>query len=121
MPEQEAKRGDKWSLTELGEFTQVAVRGTSKGKGFQGGVKRHNFSVARRTHGTKEPRHGATGACAAPARTKPGLKMPGHMGNERVTTHKRKVVKIDTANQVVAIKGSVPGAINSTVYLTIEN
>ncbi len=120
-PEKEFKKGDKVTLADLGEITTVTIVGTSKGKGFQGGVKRHNFRTARHTHGTKEGRHGSTGACVHPGRTKKGLKMPGHMGNAQVTTHRRKIIKIDTDKNVVAIKGSVPGAINSKVVLKIES
>ncbi|MCT4592169.1 MAG: 50S ribosomal protein L3 [Candidatus Gracilibacteria bacterium] len=117
LPEKELKVGDQWTLADLGEISEVTVVGVSKGRGFQGGVKRHNFGTARKTHGTKEARHGSTGACTAPGRTKKGLKMAGHMGVDQVTIHNRKVVKIDTENNVIAIKGPVPGSINSQVIL----
>lgn len=109
-----------WTVADLGEVQNVIVVGTSKGKGFQGQVKRHNFNTARTTHGTKEARHGSTGTCK-PSRTKPGLKMAGRMGNEQVTLHKKQVIKLDIKNNVIAIKGSVPGAINSTIILKKES
>ncbi len=120
LPEQELNKGDIWSIKNLGEIKEINITGTSKGKGYQGPVKRYNFSVARRTHGTKEPRHGSTGACASPGRTKKGLKMAGHMGNVQVTVNNRKVIEIDNENNIIAIKGAVPGAINSTVFLKIK-
>ena len=120
LPEKEIKKGDKWTLADLGEVKTVKITGVSKGRGFQGGVKRHNFRTARHTHGTKEGRHGSTGACASPARTKKGMKMAGHMGTDTCTVQNRKVVDIDVENNVIAIKGSVPGAINSKVFLRIK-
>ena len=117
LPEGEAKKGDVWTLANLGEIDSIDVMGISKGKGFQGGVKRHNFKTIRHTHGTKYGRHGSTGACASPARTKKGMKMSGHMGVDQCTTHNRKVIKIDVENNVIAVKGSVPGAVNSKVFL----
>lgn len=119
-PDKEVKAGDKWTLADLGEdVVTVHVVGVSKGKGFQGGVKRHNFNTIRGSHGTKYARHGSTG-CRKPKRTKIGTKMPGHMGNEQVTVRRCKVVKIDLKNNVIAIKGAVPGAINGKVFLKLD-
>ncbi len=111
------KKGDeiKADLFEDGE--KVTVTSVSKGKGFQGQVRRYNFKVARITHGTKDARHGSTGACAMPGRTKPGLKMAGRMGTDQVTLHDRIVVKVDVSRNLIAIKGPIPGAKNSIVYL----
>ena len=113
----EEKRGDTVTVDIFEDGEKVTVVGTSKGKGFQGPVKRHNFRVARRTHGTKEPRHGSTGACAMPGRTKPGLKMAGRMGNAKVTLRDRHIIKVDAERNLIAVKGPVPGAINSFVLL----
>ena len=121
LPESAMKKGEKVSLESFQDCKTFTIVGTSKGKGFQGGVKRHNFRTARHTHGTKEGRHGSTGAATAPGRTKPGLKMPGHMGCDRITLKKRQVVNIDPKNHVVAIKGPVAGAIGSTVFLLKED
>jgi len=114
------QKGQKWNIKDLGEIKTLTITGISKGKGFQGGVKRHNFRTARKTHGTKEPRHGSTGACASPGRTKKGLKMAGHMGSEQVTLRGRKVVKVDEERNVIAIKGAVPGSIGSVLFLKKE-
>lgn len=120
LPKKEVKKGDVWSLADLGEVQTLTVVGTSKGKGFQGNVKRHKFRTIRHTHGTKYGRHGSTGARAMPGRTKKGLKMPGHMGMDQITIHNVKVVKIDTERHVIALRGAVPGAVNGKVLLKIE-
>lgn len=99
------------------EGEEVTVTGTSKGHGFAGRVERHNFRVIRKTHGTKYARHGSTGANTMPGRTKPGIKMAGRMGNDKVTTHNRQIIKIDVKRQLIAIKGPVPGAKNGIVIL----
>lgn len=113
----EGKKGDEIKVDVFKEGDEVYVTGTSKGKGFQGPVRRHNFKVARLTHGTKEPRHGSTGACAMPGRTKPGLKMAGHMGSEKVTLRGRKIIKIDPKKNLIAVQGPIPGAKDSIVVL----
>lgn len=113
----EYKKGDKVDIGSFKDIKAVTITSVSKGKGFQGPVKRHNFAIARETHGTKEPRHGSTGACAMPGRTKKGQKMAGRMGNDQVTLRNRKVIIVDEVKNVIAIKGPVPGAINTYVYL----
>ncbi len=114
---EELKKGDtiKTDIFENGEA--VTIVSTSKGKGFAGQVRRHNFRVARKTHGTKEARHGSTGACAMPGRSKPGIKMAGRMGNNRVTLRNRTIVNVDTNKNIIAVKGPVPGAKNAYVLL----
>ncbi len=89
----------------------VDVSGTSKGKGFQGTVKRHNNSRLKETHGTGPVhRHaGSMGACSSPSRIFKGKGMPGQMGNEKVTVQNLEVVKIDAENNLIALKGAVPG------------
>lgn len=89
----------------------VDVSGTSKGKGFQGTIKRHNFSRLKETHGTGPVgRHaGSMGACSSPSRIFKGKGMPGHMGNEKVTVQNLEVVKVDAENNLIALKGAIPG------------
>ena len=88
----------------------VDVIGTSKGKGFQGVMKRHGFHGGRKTHGSKFHREpGSTGNSATPSKTFKGRKMPGHMGNERVTVQNLRVVKVDVEKKVLLVNGSVPG------------
>lgn len=113
----EVKKGDELSVGIFEKSEKVTVVATSKGKGFQGNVKRHNFSVIRLTHGTKYPRHGSTGACAMPGRTKPGLKMPGRMGSDKITLRNRSIVRVDTERSLIAIKGPVPGSKNSLILI----
>ncbi len=89
----------------------VDVCGTSKGKGFAGTVKRYGNARLKETHGTGPVhRHaGSMGACSDPSRIYKGKKMPGHMGNERVTVQNLEIVKIDVENNLIAIKGAIPG------------
>ena len=97
---------DTFSVGEL-----VDVTGTSKGRGFQGGVKRHHFRGGPKTHGQSD-RHrapGSIGASATPGRVFKGFKMAGHMGHERVTIQNLKVLRVDTERNLLMIEGSVPG------------
>ena len=89
----------------------VDVSGTSKGKGFQGTIKRHNNSRLKETHGSGPVhRHaGSMGACSSPSRIFKGKGMPGQMGNEKVTVQNLEVVKIDAENNLNALKGAIPG------------
>lgn len=89
----------------------VDVSGTSKGKGFAGSIKRHNFSKLKETHGTGPVhRHaGSMGACSSPSRIFKGKGMPGHMGAETVTVQNLEIVKVDAENNLIALKGAVPG------------
>jgi large subunit ribosomal protein L3 len=99
------------SVSDFKEGDKVKVRGTSKGKGFAGGMKRHNFSGAPATHGTKKTHRtiGSIGS-AFPQRVIKGRKMPGRMGADRVTVKNLKVVKINPENSTIALCGAVPGA-----------
>lgn len=91
---------------------KVDVIGISKGKGFTGVIKRHNFRRPNQSHGTHEAfRHGGSiGQHSYPARTWPGMKMPGRMGGDRVTTKNLTIVKIDAERRLMLIRGAVPGA-----------
>lgn len=87
------------------------VSGTSKGKGFQGAIKRHNQHRLKETHGTG-PVHrqaGSMGACSSPSRIYKGKGMAGHMGAEKVTVQNLEIVKVDAENDLIAIKGAIPG------------
>lgn len=96
----------------------VDVCGTSKGKGYQGAMKRHGFAGGPGSHGSKFHRAlGSTGMCSFPGRNFPGGKKAGQMGNEKVTVENLKVVKVDADKQVILVQGSIPGAKNGLVYV----
>ncbi len=115
--------GQKLDLSTFQEVKAVDVTAISKGRGFQGAMKRHNFSGQRATHGVKKVhRHmGGTGQNTTPARVRKGRKMPGQMGNERVTTRNIKVVRVDTENNLLLIYGGVPGPRNGLVMIRPTN
>jgi large subunit ribosomal protein L3 len=103
--------GQKLELSMLDNVEKVDVTGTSIGKGFQGTVKRHNFSRGPMAHGSKNHREpGSIGAGTTPSRVIKGKRMAGNMGNERVTITKLSLVKVDADNSLILIKGSVPGS-----------
>jgi len=102
--------GQEIELSVLDNIEKVDVTGTSIGKGFQGTVKRWNFSRGPMGHGSKNHREpGSIGAGTTPGRVIKGKHMAGNMGNERVTITKLKLVKVDSENSLVLIKGAVPG------------
>ncbi len=90
---------------------KVDVIGTSKGKGTAGAIKRWNFSRLKESHGTgPNARHaGSLGACSDPSRVFKGKKLAGHLGSERVTIQNQEIVKVDVENNLIAIKGAIPG------------
>ena len=97
----------------------IDVIGTSKGKGFAGAIKRHNQHRLKETHGTG-PVHrqaGSMGACSSPSRIYKGKGMAGHMGAEQVTVQNLEIVKIDAENNLIAIKGAIPGPKGGIVYI----
>jgi large subunit ribosomal protein L3 len=97
----------------------VDVTGRSKGRGFQGGVKRHGFAGGPKTHGQSD-RHrapGSIGSSATPGRVFKGLRMAGHMGDDRVTIQNLKVLRVDTERNLILVEGSVPGHIKSLVLV----
>ena len=118
---QELKLGDVLSVADIfADVKFVDVIGTSKGKGFQGVVKRHGFAgVGGQTHGQHNRlRHpGSLGACAWPSRVFKGMRMAGHMGNERVKVFNLEVIKVMPENNLIVVKGSVPGAKGSYVIM----
>lgn len=102
--------GQQIELSVLDNVEKVDVSGTSIGKGFQGTVKRWNFSRGPMAHGSKNHREpGSIGAGTTPSRVIKGKRMAGNMGNEKVTVTKLKLVKVDSENSLILIKGSVPG------------
>ena len=102
--------GQKIDLSVLNEISKVDVSGKSVGKGFQGTVKRHNFSRGPMGHGSKNHREpGSIGAGTTPGRIYKGKRMAGNMGNEKVTVSKLSVVKIVSDKNLLLVKGSVPG------------
>jgi large subunit ribosomal protein L3 len=107
----------KADVFEAGET--VDVTGTSKGRGFQGGVKRHGFSGGPRTHGQSDRLRapGSIGSSATPGRVFKGLRMAGHMGNEKVTVQNLEVLRVDTERNLLLIKGSVPGPNNGLLII----
>jgi len=115
----EAAPGDQFKASVFSEDEYVDVAGTSKGKGFQGVIKRHGFGGGRATHGSMFHRApGSIGRSATPSRVFPGQKMPGRMGGERVTVKNLKVVKVDDENNLLYLRGAVPGSAGG--YLTIQ-
>ncbi len=121
MPEEEVNLGDTITVDILEEGSFVTVAGTSKGKGFQGVVKRHGFKgVNDATHGQhNRQRHpGSIGAASYPARVFKGMRMGGQMGNARVKVENLQVLKVMPEKNIVLVKGAVPGANNS--YVIIE-
>jgi len=99
---------------------KVDVRGISKGKGFQGGVKRHNFRTQDATHGNSLSHRapGSIGQCQTPGRVFKGKKMAGHMGSEKVSTQNIEVVRVDTDRNILLVRGPVPGARGGDVIVT---
>ncbi|MGN1105334.1 MAG: 50S ribosomal protein L3 [Huintestinicola sp.] len=102
---------------EVGDIVDVC--GTSKGKGFQGTIKRNNNARLKETHGTGPVhRHaGSMGACSSPSRIFKGKALPGHMGAEKVTVQNLEIVKVDAENNLIAVKGAIPGPKNGIVTI----
>lgn len=105
------KTGDAITVNDFAEVKSVHVSGVSKGKGFAGVMKRHNFKGGPGGHGSHAHREpGSIGQCATPSRVFKGKKLPGHMGSEKVTVRNLDIVKIDTEQNLLIVKGAVPGA-----------
>jgi large subunit ribosomal protein L3 len=113
------KAGDQVNVSVFAEGERVDVIGTSRGKGFQGVVKRHHFRGGRASHGSMFHRApGSIGASSFPSRVVKGMRMGGHMGHTRVTVRNLKVLKVDAENNLLLVEGAVPGGPNS--YVTIR-
>ena len=116
----EYKLGDTITVDLFSDASFVDVIGTSKGKGFQGVVKRHGFGgVGQTTHGQHNRLRapGSIGACSYPAKVFKGMRMAGHMGAERVTVQNLQIIKVMPENNVLVVKGSVPGAKGSILSI----
>ncbi len=113
------KSGDKVDVSLFKEGDKVDVTGVSKGKGFAGVVKRHHFAGGPKTHGqTDRERHpGAIGSTTSPGRVLKGMRMAGHMGDERVTVRHLEVFKADPARNLLLVKGAVPGNRNGLLLI----
>lgn len=112
--------GDVVKADAFSEGEAVDVTGTSKGKGYAGVIKRHGFSRLKMSHGTGPvARHGGSlGACSTPSRVYKGRKMAGHMGAVKSTVQNLAVVKVDAENNIIAIKGAIPGPKGGYVFIT---
>ncbi|EGR2319488.1 50S ribosomal protein L3 [Vibrio cholerae] len=111
--------GSELTVELFNEVKKVDVTGTSKGKGFQGAVKRWNFRTQDMTHGNSLSHRapGSIGQCQTPGRVFKGKKMAGHMGAERVTTQNLEIVRVDAERNLLLIKGAVPGATGGNVIV----
>ena len=115
--------GQNFTVDVFNDTVAVDVSGKSKGRGYAGAMKRHNFSGQRATHGVKKcHRHlGSTGCSAYPSRTPKGKRMPGHYGNANCTIRNQKVVVVDKENNLLVIRGAVPGPIGAFVVVKPTN
>jgi large subunit ribosomal protein L3 len=112
------KPGDQVSVSIFADGERVDIVGTSRGKGFQGVVKRHHFRGGRATHGSMFHRApGSIGASSYPSRVVKGMRMGGHMGSDRVTVRNLKVLRVDAENNLLLLEGSVPGGPNGVVVI----
>jgi large subunit ribosomal protein L3 len=114
----EVKVGDKVSVDLFAAGDEITVTGISKGKGFQGVVKRHHFRGGAATHGSMFHRApGSIGASAFPSRVLKGMRAAGHMGSETVTIRNVRVVRVEAGNNILVVRGSIPGAGGSYVVI----
>ncbi len=120
MKNPEVSEGDQVNVSQVfstGEF--VDIIGTSKGRGFQGGVRRYHFKGAHKTHGTsdRERAPGSRGSTTTPGRVYRGARGPGHMGNRQITAQNLKIVLVDNERNLIAVNGAVPGPKGSVVEI----
>ena len=118
----EIEVGQEISTEIFSEIKKVKVSGTSKGRGFAGGVRRYGFKGGPKTHGQSD-RHravGSIGAGSSPGRVWPGTRMPGHFGNAKTTVKGLRLVKVDSTNNILLIKGAIPGFNGSTVRVEAQ-
>ncbi len=112
------KAGDQVNVSIFTDGERVDVIGTSRGKGFQGVVKRHHFAGGRASHGSMFHRApGSIGASSYPSRVVKGMRMGGHMGDKQITTRNLKVIRVDPDNNLLLVEGSVPGGPNAIVVI----
>lgn len=115
----ELKVGDTIDVSRFEAGQRIDVTGTSKGKGFQGAIKRHNFHMQDATHGNSLAHRapGSIGQCQTPGRVWKGKKMAGHMGAEQVTVQTLEVIRVDAERNLLLVKGAVPGSKSGTVVV----
>ncbi len=112
------KLGDTVTLDGFEAGTRVHITGTSKGKGFQGVIKRHNFGGGPGGHGSHAHREpGSVGQCATPSRVFKGTRLPGHMGTDTVTIRNIEVIRVDAEQNLLLVKGAVPGGKNGLLTI----
>lgn len=111
--------GQKITVDQFAAGDMIDVTGTSKGRGFQGGVRRHNFSGGPKTHGQSDRQRapGSIGAGTTPGRVEKGTRMAGHMGAARVTVNNLRVVKVDPERNLLLVRGAVPGPKNGLLMI----
>jgi len=116
------KKGDEITVEKLNEVEKVKIMAYSKGKGFQGVIKRHNFSRGPESHGSHHHREpGSIGACTKPGRVAKGKKLPGRMGNAKITLKNIDIAYRDPKKHVIALKCPVPGPNGAVVYITAQS
>jgi large subunit ribosomal protein L3 len=115
--------GGQVKVDVLSSVAAIDITGISKGRGFAGAIKRHNFSGQRATHGVKKCHRalGGTGASAFPSRVMKGKRMPGHLGHAKTTVRNQKVIKIDTENNLLLVRGAIPGPNGGYVIIRATN
>ena len=112
------KLGDEIKADIFEQNDKIDVTAISKGKGFQGAIKRHGQSRGPMAHGSKYHRHaGSNGACSDPSKVFKGKKMPGQMGNKQITVQNLEIVRVDAENNLLLVKGAVPGPKKSLVTI----
>jgi len=111
------KIGDEITLANFKESDEIEVSGISKGKGFSGVIKRHNFSRGPETHGSDHHRHPGSIGSMFPQKVIKGRKMPGHMGFEKVTVKGLKIIKIIPETNILMLKGAIPGPNKSVIEI----
>jgi len=109
-----------WPEFEIVEGAKVKIVGKSKGRGFTGVMKRHNFKGGHRSHGKSDQLRaaGSIGASSDPSRVLPGVKMAGRHGGTQITTRNLKIVRVDAEKNLIMVRGAVPGSTSSLVYIT---
>jgi large subunit ribosomal protein L3 len=114
---EEFKETDQFKLDQFQPKDRVTVTGISKGKGFAGTVKRHNFATGPKTHGSNNYRQPGSIGAQQPQRVIKGRRMAGHMGHEQITIKDVEVINVDSKNNVLMLKGAIPGANRGTLYI----
>lgn len=118
LEDESLKTGENVTVEIFATGDKAKITSISKGKGFQGVIKRHNFSRGPETHGSHHHREpGSIGACARPGRVHKGKKMPGHMGTDRITRDGVEIVYVDTEKNLIGIKGPVSGGKGSLIII----